>query len=137
MIKYAALCANYKVLYPLLWGVAHAIKRFEGWAPGTVSWRNNNPGNLRSSALASSADEGYATFASYEMGMYALLLDLAMKCRGKTSTSLTPLSTLLELVRVYAPADDDNQPDRYAVFIAEMVDGVRIDTPIWRLLEDR
>jgi len=137
--SFRELCVEVKILYPILWKVAQAIKQFEGWNPTNKSWRNKNPGNLRSSAFAETKDEdGYAVFATYEQGMYALCQDLLLKSGGKTSTKLTSTSTLLELMEVYAPADDNNDPRDYAIFIVDHLGlvGFDLDTQIWRLLED-
>jgi hypothetical protein len=58
--------------------------------------------------------EGYAIFDSFAGGYLALLYDLQVKCSGSSSHRLTPSSTLLDLVKVYAPAGDSNDPGSYA-----------------------
>lgn len=135
VLRYRTYCAEIKTLHPHLWKVGQAIKTYEGWKPGNRSWRNNNPGNLRSSPLADGNDEGFATFRDYYLGFYALLLDLFSKCTGRTKTSLLPTSTLMDLMRVYAPFEDNNKPDSYAVYVASYA-GLSVDVELWRLLEE-
>ena len=95
-----------------------AIQKNEGWYPLSRSWRNNNPGNLRSSPFASSARGGFAQFANYASGWLALWWDVWMKCQGRTRTGLTPNSTLLDLATAWAPASDGNHPAAYAAKLA-------------------
>ena len=55
--------------------MAEAIKSFEGWSPGSRSYRNNNPGNLKFAGQAGAVgedEEGHAIFASYAEGWSAL-----------------------------------------------------------------
>lgn len=106
--------------------LADSIMRFEGWsAPGgtlggvkgTTSWRNRNPGNLRSSSLQTGTDDkGYAIFTGLSTGFVALKLDLDAKFRG--SHNLTPHSTLHDLISIYAPSLDNNDPTQYSRQIA-------------------
>ena len=100
---------------------AWAILRFEGFRSGSMSWRNRNPGNLRSSSLAYKVREGYAVFESFERGWAALIRDLRAKFAGApyTSTGLGPNSTLLEFFEKYAPGSDGNKPRGYAQFVAD------------------
>jgi len=101
--------------------LAWAILTFEGFRPGTKAWRHCNPGNLRFSKKAVSIKEGYAVFNSFASGWDALLWDLSCKARGKTSTGLGPHSTIMQLITVWAPAEDDNQPGTYARFVADFL----------------
>ena len=113
-----AAVAGYKTLYPELFKLAVAIREFEGWYPNSRSHRNHNPGNLREGVGNFGNDsDGYARFESYFHGMYALLRDLHKKCTGNTGTSLTPESTLRNLIEVYAPAGDGNHVDSYVEFL--------------------
>lgn len=106
--------------------LADSIMRFEGWsAPGstlggvkgTTSWRNRNPGNLRSSSLQTGTDDkGYAVFMSLTIGWGALIRDLQSKFNG--SHNLTPQSTLHDLISIYAPSLDNNDPTQYSRQIA-------------------
>jgi len=114
--------AAFKSLYPKLFAVAETIERFEGADVGSRAWRNNNPGNLRSSPFATGSDIGvrgtYCVFNHYFVGFFALLYDLHSKVKGKTNTGLSPYSQLHELVRVYAPPIE-NDPEAYLKFVSD------------------
>lgn len=98
-----------------------AIAEHEGWMPpsekngfkGSRSYRNHNPGNLRSSPFAHSTDGGYAVFANDFVGFNALQWDLLQKSRGNTVTGLNGKSTLRELIYVWAPPSDSNDTEAY------------------------
>ncbi len=97
--------------------MADAIMTFEGWHRGSHSWRNRNPGNLRPTLVTQPADSaGYRTFLSLSDGWIALVMDLQAKIGG--SHGLTPASTLLNLLSIYAPVGDSNNPGAYAKFVA-------------------
>lgn len=109
---------------------------FEGWAPGSRSYRNNNPGNLRRSIMQSGTSGGYATFERFSHGWAALVSDVTSKCQGRTVTSLTPQSTIREFFEVYAPAADSNHPLRYATFVCNRAN-LSLEDTLASLLEDR
>ena len=90
----------------------------EGWTPGSRSWRNNNPGNLRWSKFQKGQRDGFAYFESFAAGWLALWFDLFCKCQGKTSTGLTGESNLFQLFDKWAPASDGNDPTKYALTVA-------------------
>lgn len=102
-----------------------AIKTYEGWnlpnldnnPNGSVSWRNKNPGNLRSSPFEAGKRYGFSYFANDIIGFLALQWDILQKAKGNTSTSLNKDSTLLEFCEIWAPESDGNDPQRYAEFI--------------------
>lgn len=77
---------------------------------GTLSWRNNNPGNIKSGAHsrihgAIGSISGFAVFPTYEEGKSALLrLFKRSDFREKT---------IFEMVSSYAPKKDRNDPVRY------------------------
>lgn len=100
---------------------ADGIMQFEGWRPGSRSWRNRNPGNLRWSTMQTGTDGGYAAFDSLDDGWQAMIHDIKCKCRGKpfTSTGLGPDSTILEFFQKWAPSSDGNHPVKYAEFVAQ------------------
>jgi hypothetical protein len=93
--------------------VAEAIRDHEGWLPpnftaspafaGSISWRQNNPGNLRSSPFQIGQNGGFAVFYTEELGRFGLLWDLYQKCTGNTVSGLTGASTLADLIKVFAP----------------------------------
>jgi hypothetical protein len=97
--------------------LADAIMQFEGWKQGSRSWQNRNPGNLRPAGGASvlTDDSNYRIFSSLSEGFAALVDDLQAKFNG--SHGLTPQSTLLDLLNVYAPAGDANNPNTYTQFV--------------------
>lgn len=115
-----------------LW--AQAVQKFEGWSPSTLSFKNNNPGNLKfigqSSALGADS-RGFAVFRDYEAGLEALKAQLR-HCATK-STYYKPDGDLNAWAAVYAPASDNNQPTIYAKFVADYI-GVPISTKIKDLL---
>jgi len=94
--------------------IADAITHQEGWRPGSVSNRNRNPGNLRKGEGQIGTDPaGYAIFECLHHGQFALSHDLTFKFLGQTTTGLTPQSTFADLIKVYAPAEDHNDPASY------------------------
>jgi len=102
--------------------VADAIMRHEGWEPGSHSYRNRNPGNLRRPKAAADTDEqGFRKFDSLVTGYIGLIGDLRAKFSGHNDHGLGPTSTLLELFAVYAPTKDGNDVLRYADFVAHWV----------------
>ena len=100
---------------------ADAIMQYEGWKPGSRSWRNRNPGNMRHATMQVGDDGGYAVFATLGDGWESLLFDIRAKCQGApmTKTGLGPESTFEEFFQVWAPSADNNHPAQYAKFVAE------------------
>lgn len=115
--------AAYKTLHPRLYALAMAVQTHEGYLPGSRAWRNNNPGNLRSSPLATGNDRpegaGMAIFPDYYAGLVALLRDLWGKATGHTTTGLSGNSTLAQLVRTWAPPVE-NDTVRYIDVIVKL-----------------
>lgn len=100
--------------------LADAIMSREGWAAGSMSNRNRNPGNLRPWADAQPRDlAGFRTFQSLIMGYGALISDLHAKVSGKNAHNLSGDSTLAQLIAVWAPKEDHNDPASYAQYVAE------------------
>ena len=116
--------------------LADAIMQFEGWHADSRSWRNRNPGNLRPTSPQQKADaQNYRVFESLADGWAALREDLAAKFAG--SHKLTLDSTLLDLLDVYAPAGDQNNPTEYTKFVCTWTSHVlaRSITPATTLRE--
>ena len=90
---------------------AEAIKTFEGWFPGSKSFTNHNPGNIKN------PDGTFMKFATDEDGMAYLCNYLTRACTGQHK-AYKPDFTLKQFFSVYAPAEDNNSPDRYASFVA-------------------
>lgn len=78
---------------------------------GTRAWRNNNPGNLigsERSGLSIGKGGRFAVFASHDDGVAALKYSLTHFYSG---------TRLDEVFKKYAPATDDNDPERYIVLV--------------------
>jgi hypothetical protein len=105
-------------LSSVLGTMARAIQRFEGWVPGSRSFRNNNPGNLRyadwekSFGAVNKDPQGFAIFGTYEQGFSALIHLLGMR------VTQHPEWTVYDLFNSYAPASDGNDPQSYAQYVA-------------------
>lgn len=135
--------------------LAKAMMFHEGWKPGSMSYRNNNPGNLRRSPLedghVGSWDEKnrMATFRTIVGGLAALIYDLECKCTGRTAAwhdadkdgvkdpgeELTPEDTLAEFFHCYAPAEDSNDPASYCAVVCKIT-GFTPDTKLKTLMEE-
>lgn len=103
---------------------ALAIQEFEGYMNpkqyppyGTLSYRQNNPGNLRWSPFEDSNKNNFSVFSSYEKGFEALLHQLRIAATGE-SRVYTPTMTLQRFFEVYAPSSDNNYPAKYAAYVA-------------------
>ncbi len=113
----------------LLEAFADAIMQEEGWygpsalhPQGSRSWRNRNPGNIRSGHRMTTVDSaGYAQYKTLCDGYQDLLDDLNAKFTGRTTTGLGPDSTIQQFFEVYAPSADHNQPDSYARYVANFI----------------
>lgn len=114
--------------------LATAIETVEGYYPpgtpgfpqGSVAWRDNNPGNLRTAPasfqqITPPAAAGYADFVSFSVGWAALLNDVTAKInRGLTLT---------QFLNVYAPAGDGNNPASYTATVAAAL-GIDPNVPL-------
>jgi hypothetical protein len=101
--------------------MAEAIKRHEGWFPGSRSRRNHNPGNFKfvSQYKAIGKDaQGFAIFPDDETGWQHLLKVIHNACSGK-SVMYPPTMSLYQYFEKYAPSSDKNDPRRYAEVVAE------------------
>lgn len=102
--------------------VADAIMAFEGWKPGSRSYRNRNPGNLEGPSRRAVGKDGlYNTYSSFVDGYLDLLDELRSKFSGENRWSIGPDSTLLQLFNVYAPPSDNNPTNAYCAFVAQQV----------------
>ncbi len=116
---------------------AEAIKDHEGWYAGSRSYRQNNPGNLRYSPYQIGTSGGYSVFKDYDMGWQALIHQLTIVCKGTSKAysgrakelGLTDSSelTIAQFFAIYAPSVDNNNPDAYALSVAQNI-GVSITT---------
>ena len=122
--------------------LARAISEFEGWycsdktgigmLHGSASWRNHNPGNLRSSPWAIGTSDGFAVFINDEIGFNALVWDLHQKASGKTTTGLCAGSTIYDLIRIYS-GEPDNIVLNYSTFV-EKSTGLKMTTKLGDLI---
>lgn len=129
-----------------LW-CAYAQKR-EGWFPGSTSYKNNNPGNLKyhgqSLAINTGPKDGseFCVFKTYIDGYKTLYNMFLADCSGQ-STVHPETETIVQYyqgilkngvyVNGYAPADDKNDPLSYANGAAEAM-AVNPDTQIKDLI---
>lgn len=104
--------------------VASTIQTIEGWFAGSVSQRNNNPGNLKYAGQpgAIGADaSGFAIFTSVDAGQQALQNQIALDAsRGLT---------IGQFASKYAPAQDGNDPASYAAQLAAAT-GLSVTDPL-------
>ena len=111
---------------PLTERLAASIKQYEGWAPGSVSERNNNPGNLKFNHQpgATGQDEkGFAIFKDYDSGWNALLHRVNLGIKGGRD--------LNQFFATYAPAEDNNNPLDYSRTVGRwlgIAPNARLDT---------
>lgn len=84
---------------------------------GTVSWRCNNPGNLKFGKFAQSMHAigsdhiGHAVFPTYDFGktaQYMLLFSDKSRYLNKT---------LFDAISTYAPTSDNNDPKKYTEYL--------------------
>lgn len=112
--------------------MADAIQTFEGWFPGSHSYRNNNPGNLKfttwtqGQGATGQDSSGFAVFPNYETGRTALTALLMLRVRQH------PEWTILDLFNSYAPPSDNNPTAQYAATVAKNA-GVTVDTKLGEL----
>lgn len=96
---------------------------------GTVSWRCNNPGNLKygkfTSALCAVGKDhiGHAVFPTYDFGKIAQYMLLF------SQQSVYYKMTLTDAICRYAPTSDGNDPIKYASFLAHSI-GITTETKL-------
>lgn len=102
---------------------ARAVQFEEGWWPNSVSFRSNNPGNLKFSGLTESfgatrgipaGDGGYfCKFSTYEKGFTALCEFLTLGAKDQLK-AYHQARTLRLFTRVYAHPPTDGYSERIA-----------------------
>jgi hypothetical protein len=97
---------------------ALAIKEFEEWKKGSLTYRLNNPGALRYSKYQAGQKNGFSYFDTYEDGWKGLLFQLRIATDGRSNV-YSPDMTLSKFFHVYAPSEDYNNPVEYAQFVAD------------------
>jgi hypothetical protein len=90
--------------------IAASIQSHEGYAPGTLSYRNNNPGNLvyaGQPGATKDPNSRFAVFPTYADGQAAMVAQINRDLtRGCPNGS--PVSTLNDLIGCWAPASENN-----------------------------
>lgn len=93
--------------------IASTIQQVEGYYPGSLAYRNNNPGNLVCANQTGmvACNNGFAVFGSYDDGLTALDNQIQLYAgRGLT---------IDQMMAIYAPAGQgSNNPSAYAQTIA-------------------
>jgi len=105
-----------KLLNPRIEEMAKAIMDFEGYSQGSVSQRNNNPGNLKAMGQAGSVgtdSQGHAIFDTFESGWNALVNQLKMAFEDRSNV-YTSDDTLYDFFGRYAEANSK----QYAEYVA-------------------
>lgn len=115
--------------------LAMLIRDYEG-APGNRNYRNNNPGNCRyhfggylpKYGNVTQDKDGFAIFPTYTQGWIYLQNMLMYWAKGAKKDY-----TILEMMKEYAPAADNNDPVAYANYITEHI-GLSADVQLKDLL---
>ena len=98
--------------------------------------RNNNPGNLRVGGKTDSG--GFTIFDTPEAGFQAMVQDITAKLTGNSPATRNALGrnaqTLLDVISVYAPKKDGNNPVAYANSVASQMGLTDINTPVSELI---
>jgi hypothetical protein len=111
--------------------IAYAIKSFEGWFEGSVSQRNNNPGNLKyvgQFGAVGADDEGHAIFDTFANGWNALKNQIRIAFTGQSHV-YSPDDTFYTFFAKYA----EGNARQYAEYVAEKL-GVSPETKLGDLL---
>jgi hypothetical protein len=90
--------------------IASAIQTQEGYAPGTLAYTNNNPGNLvyAGQAGATPGAGGFAAFPTYQAGLNALDNQITLDATRGTDVNGNPTTTLAQFITSYAPPSENN-----------------------------
>lgn len=101
--------------------IGQAIQTQEGYAPGTLAYQNNNPGNLVYAGQpgATPGAGGFAAFSSYTAGYQALLNQINLDAVRGTDVNGNPTTDISQLIGSWAPASDPaNNPAVYTANVA-------------------
>jgi hypothetical protein len=82
----------------------------EGYYPNTAAYKNNNPGNIRS------VGGPFRQFSTLQEGSQALV-DYINRAVNKENKNYTKADTLSQYINVYAPSEDNNDPNSYIATI--------------------
>jgi hypothetical protein len=101
--------------------IAAAIQVQEGWNPSTLSFRNNNPGNLRYAGQAGAVQGagGYAAFPTYDAGLNALVGQIQLDASRGTDAAGRPVVTVEDLISSWAPPNENDTPAYVASVVSQ------------------
>src|SRR6185312_10063130 len=90
--------------------IAAAIQQVEGYFPGSLAYRNNNPGNLVYAGQpgASPGAGGFAQFSSYDAGLQAMKNQISLDVNRGTDVNGNPVNTLSDLITSWAPPAEND-----------------------------
>lgn len=120
----------------MLWRFSDAVATYEGGHTiGNLAYRNNNPldyrwpwgGKLPAYALRVDA-KNFLIFDTWDHGFAYGMQNIENACTGK-SEIYHPTDTIAQFFAKFAPSSDDNDPDRYAAWVAQRI-GLSTTTPI-------
>ena len=120
--------APQSIVSPLCDKMCLAIQNHEGWTPGSTSYRNNNPGNLRFANQIGNIghdSRNFTIFKDYQSGYNALKNQILIVARGNSKVYPNPC-TIQQFFNIYAPNYDANNPIVYAKIVADAM-GVATD----------
>lgn len=96
--------------------MAKAIMEFEGYFEGSVSWKNNNPGNLKLAGQAGAVgadSQGHAIFPDFQTGYRSLVNQVRIMFTAGGSI-YNPAMSLYQVFSKYA----EGNSREYAEFVA-------------------
>lgn len=95
--------------------IAGAIQQQEGYYPGSVSYTNNNPGNLVYAGQpgATPGPGGFAKFQTLADGQNALLNQINLDATRGTDVNGNPTTTIAQLISSWAPSSAGNDTASY------------------------
>jgi hypothetical protein len=111
--------------------IKYADGSIETRSGGSLSWRNNNPGNMRagvSGFVPIGKNSGFAIFLNEATGFSAMLANL--------QTSRYQSLTVGGAIATWAPGSDGNDPAAYAAQVAKWT-GLDVNTAMKKLSADQ
>jgi len=126
-----------------LFKVAYAITIAEGWYYdrsqnanflGSMSYRNHNPGNLRSSVYQAGTDASFAVFENDQIGFYAIVHQLWLYASGNSKVA-KPTETIEHIIMRYTSLPVNTPDFENYIFVIEKVGEVSRTELISTLIE--